>query len=72
LAQLPQLTESDAVSTHLPEHRRNPELQLNAHLPLSQAAVPLSGAGQALPQPPQFATSLEGFTHEPLQSSAPG
>jgi hypothetical protein len=47
-------------------------LQLNAHLPLSQAAVPLSGAGQALPQPPQFATSLEGFTHEPLQSSAPG
>src|SRR5262249_52933664 len=56
------------TGTQAPLCRVKPLSQLVAHLPALQVALPFCGEGQALPQAPQLAASLERSTHWPLQS----
>ena len=52
-------------------HLVNPGLQRMPHVTPLQVAVPFFGAGQGVPQPPQFLTSFEVRTHLPPQSVKP-
>lgn len=72
LPQPPQFASSLFVSTHAPEQRENPELQVVPHTPAAHTGVPFATAGQALPQPPQLFTSVFASTHwEPQRVREP-
>jgi hypothetical protein len=66
----PQLFLSEAVSTQAPEHAEKPALHAMPHFCAVQVADPLGGAGQTVPQEPQFAVSLSMLAHpEPQRAS---
>jgi hypothetical protein len=71
LLQEPQLAGSLCVSTQASPQRSSGALHTIAHSLSAHDALPLSGAGQATLQPPQFCTSLVVTTQAPLQLVVP-
>jgi hypothetical protein len=63
LPQPPQFASSLLVSTHAPEQREYPELQVVPHTPREHTGLPFVTAGHALLQPPQLFGSVLVSTH---------
>jgi len=68
MPQPPQLFGSAFKSTHLLPHEKRPDRQANVHTPPEHSGVAPEGAGQTLPQLPQFCGSVLVLTQLPLQS----
>jgi hypothetical protein len=67
LPQVPQLFGSVCRVVQVEPHRTSPTGQVATHTPETQAWP----VAQALPQPPQFAVSIDGLMQAPLQAVKP-